>query len=155
MDYDWTFDIPTLVALASIFIVLLVFLIEQYQMRKQMLVQNFSEYTKRYQEILLQLPLSIFDDNFDLVKVPDDEREKILKLMRAYFELCAEEYYLSRSRMIDHHIWEDWREGMEYTFNRPAFKEAWKEVSRHKDIYKEFRPFHDRTTAENKVTEET
>ncbi|MGA1820531.1 MAG: hypothetical protein ACMUHU_05935 [Thermoplasmatota archaeon] len=141
MEMDWTFDMPTLLALATLIFVVLVFIWEQGQVRKQMMIQNFSEYTRRYQEVILNLPLEISSPKYDIGSLKGDEREKVMKWMRVYFDICAEEYLLFKRGLIDREVWEDWLGGMKETYKRPAFKAAWKEFSKNPDIYNKFKPF--------------
>lgn len=63
---------------------------------KQMRLNFFSEYTKRYQDIILHLPLTIHSQDFDLKKLKDfepDKYDKTLRYMKVYFDLCSEELY--------------------------------------------------------------
>ena len=106
-----------------------------------MMIQNFGDYTGRYQEIILNLPLDISSPDYDLGGLEPDEREKVMKWMRVYFDLCAEEYLLFRRGLIDREVWDDWLGGMKVTYKRPAFTEAWDEFSRNPDIYNKFKPF--------------
>jgi len=141
MQVDWTIDMPTIMAILSLVFVVLIFAYEQRQTRKQLKIQNFSDYTSRYQDIIVNLPFDVMDEDFDIDSLEKDERERCLKWMKAYFDLCAEEYFLNRKAVIDRDIWLDWKEGMVYVFNRPAFLKGWKIVSRHRDIYSSFKPF--------------
>ena len=59
--------------------------------RKQLLVTNISEYTKRYQEIFEKLPKSVIDENFDINTFSEDEREKIRWKMGEGREMEREE----------------------------------------------------------------
>ena len=54
----------------------------------------FSEYTKRYQDIILNFPENIIDDNFKFDSLSKVERDKTMRYMRVYFDLCSEEYFL-------------------------------------------------------------
>ncbi|MFW3145538.1 MAG: hypothetical protein ACMUIE_01855 [Thermoplasmatota archaeon] len=141
MAVEWNIDMPNLIAIASLILVVLIFISEQRQLKKQMMLQNFSDYTSRYQQILLNLPLSITDKDFDIDKLDKEEKEKVLKWMRVYFDLCAEEYLLHRKKLIDEEVWEDWLEGMIGTYNTPAFRNGWEIISQNKDIYEKFKPF--------------
>ncbi|MGH7826749.1 MAG: hypothetical protein ACREQ7_16445 [Candidatus Binatia bacterium] len=62
--------------------------------RKQVKLQNFIEYTKRYQEIILNFPENINEQDFSFDGMPAEERDKTMRYMRAYFDLCFEEYTL-------------------------------------------------------------
>jgi len=45
--------------------------------------------------------------------------------MRAYFDLCFEEFTLYEKKFIDNDLWEIWKGGMEVAFSKSAFKQAW------------------------------
>lgn len=95
--------------------------------RKQLLVTNISEYTKRYQEIFEKLPKSVIDENFDINTFSEDEREKIIRPMWLYFDLCYEEYILYHElHLIDKKLWKYWEKGMTSAFSRPSFHQCWK-----------------------------
>ena len=59
---------------------------------RQLRLQNFTEYTKRYQEIMLKLPGNITSEMFDIESLSTERREILLRYLRAYFDLCSEEY---------------------------------------------------------------
>ena len=94
----------------------------QYKDRRQNKILMFSEYTRRYQEILINMPESIFNGTEHI-------NAKTQMYMRLYFDLCSEEYHLWRKGMIPNQIWEMWKEGMQITTNRPIYKKAWKDLS--------------------------
>jgi hypothetical protein len=103
----------------------------------------FAEYTKRYQEIILHFPENINDNNFRYDELEKEIKDKTMRYMRVYFDLCSEEYFLKNKGVLDEDVWSDWQEGMISTFNKPAFKIAWKQVTQDSDFYKEFKNFID------------
>ena len=105
----------------------------QVRDRQQNKMKMFSEYTKRYQEILMNMPESLFRGTNIL-----DDRGKMY--MRLYFDLCSEEYHLWRKGLIPNQIWNMWVEGMQITTNRPIYKTAWKELGGeyNRDFWKYF-----------------
>ena len=95
--------------------------------RKQLKLQNFMEYTKRYQEIILNFPENINEPSFKINEVtPEDSKNKTMRYMRAYFDLCFEEYILHKKKFIDDDLWEIWKNGMIVALSKPAFQQAWK-----------------------------
>jgi hypothetical protein len=58
--------------------------------------------------------------------------------MRAYYDLCFEEYDLSERKLIDKRTWNDWHEGMEFAFSKPAFQQAWQRVKKDTRYNKDF-----------------
>lgn len=93
--------------------------------KKQLQLSFFADYTKRYQEITLNFPESINESSFRLDQLDDKERNKTLRYMRAYFDLCSEEYYLWKRGNIDAATWAEWKSGIEFAFGKPAFQQAW------------------------------
>ncbi|MBU1853962.1 MAG: hypothetical protein KJ957_07960 [Candidatus Omnitrophica bacterium] len=117
-------------------------------MERQLKIQNeqiknnfFAEYTKRYQEIILHFPENINDVNFSYEDLSVPRRERIMRYMRVYFDLCSEEYFLHKKKHLDEIVWEEWKTGMTYAFNKPAFQKAWKVVTKNSEFYTEFRDF--------------
>jgi hypothetical protein len=94
--------------------------------QKELLVSNISAYTKRYQEIFEKLPKSVLDENFDLNSLSEDDKEKLLRPMWLYFDLCYEEYMLYHDlNLINKKLWIHWETGMKSAFSRPAFYQCW------------------------------
>lgn len=106
--------------------------------RQQMKLNFFADYTKRYQEIILNFPENINELDFDYNKLEPDVKEKTLRYMRAYFDLCSEEYYLSKEKRIEDSVWKEWKSGIEFTFSKTAFKDAWKIINLDSQFYSDF-----------------
>lgn len=112
------------------------------QMRKlseQLMIQQFSDYTKRYQEIILHFPENINEANFLLSTHPENTRT--MRYMRAYFDLCFEEWYLNQRSLIDKEIWKVWKSGMEAALSKSAFRQAWSQIKQDTSFGKEFEEF--------------
>ena len=93
---------------------------------QQLLVTNISTYTKRYQEILEKMPKSVIENDFDLNSFPEDEKEKLLRSMWLYFDLCYEEYILYHElKLIGKKLWKIWEKSIFSAFARPAFYQCW------------------------------
>ncbi|HEU0283278.1 MAG TPA: hypothetical protein VFQ99_05800 [Gallionella sp.] len=73
--------------------------LQMKKLNNQLLIQQFSEYTKRYQEIILHFPETINEPTFDFAA--DQNRNCTMRYMRAYFDLCFEEWYLKQRELID------------------------------------------------------
>lgn len=67
---------------------------------EQLKLNFFSDYTKRYQEIILHFPEDINEKDFDY-KLSLKEKDKTMRYMRAYFDLCSEEFYLNKKFKIE------------------------------------------------------
>ncbi|MDZ8108160.1 MAG: hypothetical protein RM338_21400 [Nostoc sp. DedQUE12a] len=104
--------------------------IQDRGVRKQLLVTNVGEYTKRYQEIILNLPKSVIFDDFNLASLEVEEQDRILRYMWIYFDLCYEEYSIYTDlRLINKKLWKRWKSGMVSSFSRPAFQQSWYLIS--------------------------
>ncbi|WP_137973426.1 hypothetical protein [Pseudomonas sp. F(2018)] len=121
---EWTLVVS--VATAAITALALFFTVRSF--RKQLQLQFFADYTKRYQEIILNFPEQINEDNFSIDDLAPDIRDKTLRYMRAYFDLCSEEYFLWKNDNIDDTTWKEWKSGMCFAFSKPAFKQAWNKL---------------------------
>ena len=108
------------------------------QFDKQLQLNFFADYTKRYQKIMINLPADINMDDFNIHELENDTKEKILVYMRSYFDLCSEEYYLSQKKLIDDDTWKEWSSGIEYTFSKKAFQEGWKLIALDTKYYHDF-----------------
>ena len=80
-------------------------------LNQQSRMQTFAEYTRRYQEIALNFPEDIHAGDFSL-KGSRRLRQHNAH-MRAYYDLCFEEWYLHRDRLIENEFWKVWLESME------------------------------------------
>lgn len=80
--------------------------------------QFFSEYTRRYQDLILHSPC-----DFHCLSI-SNEKEKTF--MQLYFDLCSEEFYLHNQGVIDDHVWNLWVEGMKAAMIKQNFQAAWK-----------------------------
>jgi len=109
--------------------------------RKQLQLTFFAEYTRRYQEIVLNFPVSINEKDFDFDKLDTKERDKTLRYMRVYFDLCSEEYYLWKSRHIDDKTWKEWESGIKYAFSKTSFRNGWEKITMDTKYYKDFSIF--------------
>lgn len=114
-------------------------------MQQQMKVDLFADYTKRYQQIILNFPENINEDGFDLNKLKTSTKEedrliynKTMRYMRLYFDLCSEEFFLGKNKKIEDDVWSEWKEGIKFTFTKIAFKDAWKIITKDSEFYEDF-----------------
>lgn len=91
-------------------------------LKNQIWLSVFSEYTKRYSDIIIELPVEA--SNTERSALPAF-RNEIMGLMRAYYDLCSEQYYLYRAGRIDSQTWGLWSKGFTYTIRLPTFRDAW------------------------------
>lgn len=106
---------------------------------KQLKLQNYSDYTKRYQEIILNFPEDVNEQEFILVG--RDDYKKTMRYMRAYFDMCYEEWHLHTRGLMDDETWSVWRDGMKTAFSKPAFKQAWEIVCKDQKFGSKFESF--------------
>ena len=111
------------------------------KLSKQLTLQNFADYTKRYQEIILNFPEDINSETFILSG--RDDYNKTMRYMRTYTDLCYEEWYLSNHKLIDKHVWQIWKGGMETAFSKSAFQQAWNLIKEDTKFGIEFESFID------------
>ena len=115
------------------------------QFKEQLQLSVFTDYTKRYQEIMLNFPESINEDGFDFDSLDKNNekiiKEKTLRYMRAYFDLCSEEYFLHSQGKIGENTWREWKSGIEYAFSKSAFIKGWSIISLDTGYYPDFIKF--------------
>jgi hypothetical protein len=126
-------------AVTSIGVVLL--LLQLRSLSTQIRLQHYSDYTRRYQELVLKFPEEVQSTDFKLEGRPD--YDELMRHFRAYMDLCFEEWDLNNRKLIDPRFWEGWRAGMQFAFSKPAFKQAWKRIKRNSCFGEEFEAFVD------------
>ena len=67
--------------------------ISQMRDARQRKLEMFAEYTRRYQDIFMNMPDDIYNG---MAKV--DNRTQ--RYMRLYFDLCSEEYHLWKEKVV-------------------------------------------------------
>lgn len=99
--------------------------------KEQNQIQMFAEYTKRFQEIIMNMPKSVYECS-------DEVDDDVLRYMQLYFNLCSEEYDLWTKGAISPDVWEKWLYGIKMTMQRSVYQKAW---SMEKDNYSSNAPF--------------
>ena len=132
---DWQNLLPFLALLGT----LAAIYFRYRSVQKQLTIQNFSNYTQRYQAIILNFPENINDQDFKLDTLSKADRAKLMRYMRAYFDLCSEQLFLYRSGLLDKKIWAEWREGIFSAISKPAFRQAWETVRTDTAYSRDFR----------------
>ena len=123
--------IGVLVAIVSVFIAIWIFKNEMKLQTKVTQMSFFAEYTKRYQEIILNTPEDLNDEtNLD--------NQDVKRYLRVYFDLCSEEFFLHKKGYVNKEVWIEWEEGMKTAFTQKAIVKYWKE---RKTSYTEFNIF--------------
>jgi len=109
--------------------------------RRATRLQMFTEYTRRYQEIMLMIPLSAFGEEYDFAALEERERAETLAAMRAFFDMCSEELFLNKKGKLEPAVWRYWRNGMTDLLRHPAFKVAWELIRQGKYYHRDFEAF--------------
>src|SRR5262245_54198538 len=91
------------IALSAFIFAIYTFKKQLAKLSQQLTLQHFADYTKRYQEIILKFPEDINEPAFKLQGRND--YSATMRQMRAYFDLCFEEWYLNSQGLIDAKIW--------------------------------------------------
>jgi hypothetical protein len=117
--------------------------------RDQLWLQMFSEYTRRYQEIVRDLPPESRDpdSDFSFDALDATTKGRTLNAVRGYLNLCSEEYYLYRRGRIDKETWAIWRDGIEEVFRLPWLRDTWEGVRHEYAYYEPFCTFLDECIA--------
>lgn len=138
-------NIEVLIQSGMLLVAVVTIIYTQYKDRQQNKIMMFSEYTRRYQEILIHMPESLFSDTGKL-------DEKAIIHMRLYFGLCSEEYYLWKNDMIPGHIWQMWKDGMQITTDREIYKIAWEKLKY--NYNKDFQEYFNREVVNKKTNQQ-
>ena len=75
----------------------------------------FTEYTRRYQDLIVRWPQS-----------KSDSITESGTFYELYFDLCSEEYYLHEKGAISDEVWALWEQGMQDAMRNRQFQTAWK-----------------------------
>jgi hypothetical protein len=132
---DW---VPWLNVLATVAGVAVVYR-QLRQLSRQVELQHFSDYTKRYQDIVIKFPEDISSPEFVLAGRPDYNHS--MRYLRAYFDLSFEEWYLHEKQFINEDTWALWRGGIETALSKPAFQQAWSIIKTDTRFGKDFEKF--------------
>jgi hypothetical protein len=136
-------NIAALAQVASLLVAGLAVFLALRGVRNQLWLQMFSEYTRRYGEIVKSLPSESRrpDGDFAFDRLDEAKREEVENTVRAYLNLCAEEYYLHERGQVDDETWKIWRKGMVETFRLPWLRQTWPRLAPEWGFYPEFRTF--------------
>ena len=101
-----------------------------FREKKQKKQQLFEDYSKRYSEILSSLlsECESFDSEFN--KESPIQRKLVLQ----FIMLLSEEHFLNDKKLIAPDIWDIWKSGIEYHFEKRFFITAWKFSKKQMDL---------------------
>jgi len=86
-------------------------------------LQFYAYFWNRFDRLLDDFPLRVFEPDFTLDEAED--KEALMVNMRSYFNLCAQEYFMYRQGVIEEEIWHNWEVGLIHCMKLPAFREAY------------------------------
>ena len=141
MTFVATVSIGDLLTLITIILVAITGFIQIRQIYRQSRLTSFSDYTKRYQEILLNLPSNYFSDLFGSEIITMEEQERIRRYIRIYFDLCSEEFFLHEQRYLPRRVWQEWEQGIISNFRLSHVALEWKRSSESTDLYNDFKKY--------------
>lgn len=110
-------------------------------LKEQMKLGFFSEFTTKYQNIILNFPPNINSADFDYDELDDETKDETIRYMRVYFNLCSEEYYLWKSKAVDENVWTNWKKGIQFSMSKLAYQKAWIELKKDTIYNREFIAF--------------
>lgn len=94
--------------------------------RRQARLQNFLEYTRRFDEVMCRFPPEYRGEwqsrSFD----PADAATRAAVV--AYLNLCAEEHHLMRLGLLDRAVWRMWELEIIAALTSPYMRVAWRSV---------------------------
>ena len=91
---------------------------EAAENRKLHKLTIFSEYTKRYNDIMYKMPEEFFASEARLTI-------ETHQYARLYFNLCSEEFYLNEHGLIDEEIWSNWDDGITTRMKSSVMQAEW------------------------------
>jgi hypothetical protein len=114
----------------GISISIIAILISIWQLKRQVQLQNFINYTTRYAKLCQEIdPVVFFSDILhlkeDLLSESNPNRLKFLKNLMNYFDLISEEYFLNEQNLIPKDVWDLWQSGLVQFLKRPLIQTAW------------------------------
>lgn len=119
-----------IIQMATLIIAVLAIVLSQWSDRKQRKLQMYAEYTRRYQDIFMNMPDDIYNGTAEI-----DERTK--RYMRLYYSLCSEEYQLWQQGFVKEGVWELWVDGMQIETSQKNYKifhDAWNAIKKEYNI---------------------
>ncbi|HEU0077543.1 MAG TPA: hypothetical protein VFQ76_07845, partial [Longimicrobiaceae bacterium] len=112
--------------------------------RRQMNAQLFITFTQRYEEIMSNFPDDGYKTRFCLVgELPPPSAALTTSVLR-YLNLCSEEFYLWKNRLIDGKLWRIWQTELERAIRSPLIVREWPELRSEFESYPAFQEYVER-----------
>ncbi len=126
-ESDWVAVTGTVATIVSVIVAGYALWRQLAVLRRQMAIQHFADYARRYAELMERLPERAHDPCCDLEGAgPTDA---IMPIMRSYFAACFEEWYVHERGYFDGGMWNMWRLGMRNALAKTAFRDAWNRIA--------------------------
>jgi len=93
------------------------------QVRAELRLQVFFEYTRRFDQISASLPAGALDRPW--VELPVEDAARTEAAMRQYIDLCSQEWWLNSAGRIDRGVWEVWERAIAEMLATPGGSYAW------------------------------
>lgn len=116
-----------LASVAGVIVAIATVVVALRSVRNQLWLQTFSEYTRRYSEIVRELPSEARrpGGRFVFDELDGEEQGRVLNIARAYLNLCSEEYFLHDRGRIDDETWAIWRAAIVEVLRAPWIQATW------------------------------
>jgi hypothetical protein len=124
---DWPAVLGTVATIFSVAIAGYALWRQLAVLRSQMVIQHFSDYARRYAEIMERFPERVHEQQCSLNDLGDTAA--VMPIMRTFFYLCFEEWALHQRGYYDPKMWSLWHLGMHNALAKPAFRQAWERIA--------------------------
>ncbi len=131
-------DLASITALASALIAVLALAVALWTFRQGAELNAFLEFTERYENIMRELP---HEARIATDWGPDVDSDFAIRLR--YLNLCSEEFYLKKQRLLSGRVWGIWNAEMASTLASQPYREAWHRLRAQFSSYPEFSAFVD------------
>jgi len=114
MNWHAAFDLKDIIETLALLAAAAGVWVQLRGIRKQLWLQMFTEYTRRYADAMASMPFEArrVSAAREVSPLKEHVREFVLTAMRRYFNLCSEELYLHQRGSIDDETWNIWKAGI-------------------------------------------
>lgn len=137
-DRKGDMDLASGIALASAVIALLALAVAAWTFRQGAELNAFLVFTERYEDIMSELPYEA-----RLAPQWNPAVDKDFSIRLRYLNLCSEEYYLKKRRLLSGRVWGIWKAEMTSTLASRPYRDAWQQLRPQFSSYPEFSKFVD------------
>ena len=109
--------------------------------KRQANAQVFLEYTRRYDEVMRQLPSHARIARTKSASELPEQTEELTYRVLDYLNLCSEEFYLWKTGYLSDRIWSIWEAELRRTLATPLLKREWQSLRNEFISYPEFQSY--------------